>query len=730
MTDPWARFTPASPAGPGSDPWARFTPATPTSATATPAQSAPPNAALDFVESIPVGVAKTAAQAAGLPRDAMGLVTGPMTDAVLKAGNTVRGWLGLDPITPTPEQRQAVVDVGRAMTPNLGVDGAVGAQRLAEGVTGPWHEPQTRAGKYGETIGSFLVPGALPTKATTAAPTAAKFLKGYLADLAGNVVVPALASETAGQATAGTKLEPIARLAGAVAGNMGSAYVRGASAPDNVLRRATGDMTDAQWQAARELAANPQGIKLTGPEAISQATGGASALPNVQRVVEGSVEGRARTAPFFAQRPGQVDAAVGSFLDRIAPQSPTPSVLGPRASDAATRALRDVEEARTAAVNPLYTAANADRVAPDVVNGLIGNIDRQLAADSTGILSGPLGELRSRLIETPARPGAPATRTPVMGPNGQVIRYEATPAVDPTPHVPITDIENLDRTRKYFRDRLALPQVGADAITREQAGAISSILEPLDTAMEQASAKFAAGKQRYADITRNTVQPIAEGPVGRVAAASDTPSAGAALLPQNPMTGSGPETADAVARLIGHDPETTRGLVRQNLADRYARAATDTQQGSREYAGAKFRNDVAGNDARREVLDAVLNGIPGGPAADAAVLLDALQATGRRMPIGSATEFNRTLNAELADGSLTSRAGLGLRSLGTSLITQAADAAQRAALRKGVSTLADMFVNPNSVDLIRAAAARGAPINYAEAAGRSGAQLAPFFVGR
>jgi hypothetical protein len=52
--------------------------------------------------------------------------------------------------------------------------------------------------------------------------------------------------------------------------------------------------------------------------------------------------------------------------------------------------------------------------------------------------------------------------------------------------------------------------------------------------------------------------------------------------------------------------------VRQNLADRYARANTETQTGSREFAGAKFHKDVAGNDTRQAVLDAVLREVPGG----------------------------------------------------------------------------------------------------------------------
>lgn len=74
---------------------------------------------------------------------------------------------------------------------------------LLQGAMGGEYNPQTEAGKYAETVGSFA-PAAL-------AP-------GGLAMRAARTVVPAVASEFAGQKTAGTGIEPLARLAGAVAG--------------------------------------------------------------------------------------------------------------------------------------------------------------------------------------------------------------------------------------------------------------------------------------------------------------------------------------------------------------------------------------------------------------------------------------------------------------------------------------------------------------------------------
>lgn len=69
----------------------------------------------------------------------------------------------------------------------------------------PQYEPQTTAGEYARTIGE-MAPNAL-------------FPGGWGARAA-RVVVPGAASEAAGQATEGTPIEPLARVAGAVGGGL------------------------------------------------------------------------------------------------------------------------------------------------------------------------------------------------------------------------------------------------------------------------------------------------------------------------------------------------------------------------------------------------------------------------------------------------------------------------------------------------------------------------------
>jgi hypothetical protein len=75
-----------------------------------------------------------------------------------------------------------------------------------EGVTGEFYKPKTTLGEYARTAGEFA-PLAIGGPASLGARAA-------------SVALPAVASETAGQVTKGTALEPWARAAGAFAGGM------------------------------------------------------------------------------------------------------------------------------------------------------------------------------------------------------------------------------------------------------------------------------------------------------------------------------------------------------------------------------------------------------------------------------------------------------------------------------------------------------------------------------
>jgi hypothetical protein len=787
-------------------------------------------------------------------------------------------------IMGTSPEEAAKIDAARSAGPAGQIDSVVsGAQDAVRGVMDDnLHRPETTAGHYAETLGEFVAPGGLPSKATRAAPTLLRKAGGYLLDLGENAVVPALTSETAGQLSEGTKAEPYARLLGALFGNLTVHGLKAANTPEALLRQAVPDPGEVDWAKARALLDNSTGIRLTGPEAIAQAQGGGSALPDVLRVVEGSLPGRAKTGPFFAARPGQVDTAVGNLLDDIGPQSAVPSELGPRVSQAAESAITASPEGQAlidaiSKSGPRTTAQQAGEVIQPALGAEYKRLvdargtaaDADYAAARAAAPTIPVDSLQPQsTMQKPGytrlEPGENAiTGQPEMQPSAVPPQYQ-TPAlasntgpdmIQVDARSAVRDIDALlareaetSAAHAALRDARGLLFRDGDAVNTSVTGlesarnningmiseakknAQSHVVERLERARDaldkslasspeyaQANKNFASASaplepfnspgvaktirrdefnSRFATPTEEVPGHIAtpseaqnfktvatpeaqtamanhlatkvldsvtdgagnisgealakalrdnedllnqfpevrlklqavidaqggmasarSGPIGDVASAGRpgplgetggrTEAAGSAILPAKPLTGSESETADAVRRLVQQDPEATTGVVRQNLADRFGSANTVTQGGDREFAGAKFVKDIAGNEQKRNTLEAVLQNLPTDDAMKRAPeLLDVLEATAHRKPIGSATAFTNSTQGVLGSGSPAGRVRDFILSLGTSAINNAKDMGNKIAYRHSITTLADMFTDPKSVDVIRDALGR------------------------
>ena len=120
------------------------------------------------------------------------------------------------------------------------LSGDVLSQDLSNAVGG-YHEPQTVAGEYARTIGQFA-PGMV------AGP------EGAIPRIA-SAVVPAVASEAAGQATKGTTLEPAARIAGALLAPVGVGLIKrtGASIANALSKTAPVSVVDEVAPNVQEL---------------------------------------------------------------------------------------------------------------------------------------------------------------------------------------------------------------------------------------------------------------------------------------------------------------------------------------------------------------------------------------------------------------------------------------------------------------------------------------------
>lgn len=155
-------------------------------------------------------IAKSAG--AGLVKGTLGLA-GMIPDISAAAHSAANKYL-FDPLlnatigAPKSGQTLSGLVTGKEAPQPFDVNKAFGSESLQKGiesVTGELHKPQTVAGEYAQTAGEF-------------APAIFGGGEGLLSKLLTRVAVPATTSETAGQLTKGTALEPYARIAGGVAG--------------------------------------------------------------------------------------------------------------------------------------------------------------------------------------------------------------------------------------------------------------------------------------------------------------------------------------------------------------------------------------------------------------------------------------------------------------------------------------------------------------------------------
>jgi hypothetical protein len=206
MADQWAGFKVVT--DDSNDPWSSFKTVSSDVGTNSQAQAAPERPVYSSFGQAAGGAAK--ALGTGIAQGMVGLATLPGNlESLGRAGiNAGAGLVGVEaPVSPEP----FLIDYNEAKS------------RL-EARHGDFYKPQTTGEEYLRTIGEFA-----PMAMTGGASAAGR---------AGQVLAPAIASETAGQVTEGTAYEPYARVAGALAGgtaaNLGARTVTPAPAVDPV----------------------------------------------------------------------------------------------------------------------------------------------------------------------------------------------------------------------------------------------------------------------------------------------------------------------------------------------------------------------------------------------------------------------------------------------------------------------------------------------------------------
>ena len=169
--------------------------------------------------------------------------------------------------------------------------GSGAVNRATSKVVGPSYKPETTAGKYARTAGEFLPgslagPGGLARKAITFG------------------LIPAAASETAGQATEGTAAEPWARVIGGLGGGLTASALFAPRIAPTATQTARQEIADA---ARRQRVHLPEAAMPDNPTQTWVA-GKLGQVPFLGRPLQASAE---RTASTMGRRAEQIAAQTG-----------------------------------------------------------------------------------------------------------------------------------------------------------------------------------------------------------------------------------------------------------------------------------------------------------------------------------------------------------------------------------------------------------------------------------
>ena len=498
----------------------------------------------------------------------------------------------------------------------LQTPGEVSGETLARvlGDYQPSSEVAAISGRAGATAPFALTPGGI-------LPTIVGFLTGegarYGSRAAGATDDQQETAATFGNIAGGTLSTPLVR----------------ARPADRIVRDATQDLTPQDFRQARALMEDARGLpngglRLGGDEAVSQVAPGRSApLQGRMRQLSRTSRGARAIGRVTAERPAQVRATTTGVADQIAPVAQDPAILGVRAKDAATGAIRRAEADRTAAVDPLYRRADLQYPDPIGIMDIADALRARARQDRTGLIAPGAVEMADAIMGPQAPTPAGATAAAGGG--------AATPAPAPAPY-PTLNVENAARLRRYYRDTSEIPLGEPGALNRETAGVIGGASQRLQEVLLQ-NPDYAAAENLYAQISRDTVDPMMAGPVGQMTR-TDAPGAASPMLyPSAPREAQPARTVHSLQALEGQDPGVGAQLTRSHLISALDAGMTRNRGGVSPTAGANVANRVAGNPEQQATFQAGVDTVAPQASQNVATLIEALRATGTRLGEGSPT---------------------------------------------------------------------------------------------
>lgn len=255
---------------------------------------------------------------------------------------------------------------------------------------------------------------------------------------------------------------------------------------------------------------------------------------------------------------------------------------------------------------------------------------------------------------------------------------------------PILYPSQLESVYKANRNKTQLNPIPTSE-EKTVAGVIGPSVSSLDDLIKSISPDIAAGRAKYAELSRDYVSPMERGQIGKLTRSDEFPTQASVLLPEKPM--------DVTPQVVGNTVRTidqeAPGVPARFLAQHLRGTFNESNGGgisNNPMGGYQFAKKVADNPMQRENLIEALraSGKSPTPLIDS---LDIFQAQGMKPPVNSATASN------MAEGTLMGGNGP------LDLITRPLSATARAsdAWRNGWATkeLAKALADPESVQRLQ-----------------------------
>ena len=531
-------------------------------------------------------------------------------------------------------------------------------QGLVEKFTGKFYEPKNQAERDAATAGNYtttavLNPGGVIRKGVTA-------LAGAGAEIA------------AGRFTDNN---PYARaLAGLLAGG-GTSYLTGPGSVDRLLRsKLPPGITEAHVTQAGQLierAANqPNPVRLTWPEALSQVTGQPVAT-DLQRILESNSRTRNQMQEFMAPRAGEIERAARGEAANIGSATSRPSSLGPQAKEVAEGTVRQTTQDINAAARPFYQRAEPVRVPPQVHQALMAD----------PIYARTLREIRNN---------------PELNATVAHLNDDAVGVVD-----------LVQRRMRERGENLRIPGEASSSNTAAMNVERSRDL-PIQVAERATGSRpgvagdYEMARNIEAQLRGHFLDRLMASPIGRIAESDgQTRSVINLLFSKEPLANSQGEIHRAVQTLAAQRPAVAEAIVRQHIEMTLNQAVKRLQGGGNQFGGARLAKDLTGDPQQRANLRAAVEALPNGQVRWHGLeqMLEIMEATGQRQAKGSLTAFNAM---ELKDMSSSGLASLASKGLSPSKWTRwAQDAYEGWSAGRNLDDFANLITDPRSVDVFR-----------------------------